>query len=76
MGVTVEPFIPFGGPTSYQVRVNLPGGRVIVVGASGVRRDWVRDDMAKLLGVDGKHITVTRIPSRSHRLTTTAKGAS
>jgi hypothetical protein len=66
--------MPLSGPNCYQVRANLPGGRFIVIGASGHRRDWVREDMAKLLGVDAKHLTVRRIRYPQRRLVNTKGG--
>jgi hypothetical protein len=52
---------PMPGPNRYRVRANLPGGRTILCGASGARRDWVRDDYARLLGVPAQHLTVTQV---------------
>ena len=60
-----ERLVIFAGRNSYQLRIAKPGGAVIVCGATGVRRDWVRADYAALFGVDPKHVTVTRIRRRS-----------
>lgn len=64
-----ERLLVFAGPNSYQVRVHKPGGAIIVCGATGGRRDWVREDYARLFGVEPKHITVSKIrPNwRGHR---------
>jgi hypothetical protein len=58
---------PMRGPAHYQVRVEAPGGRIMLCGASGGRRDWIREDYADLTGHHERHITVVRISHLSIR---------
>lgn len=55
------------GRTCYQVKVQLPGGGTIISGATGWRRDWVRDDMAALYRCAPAHVQVTKLRAKGKR---------
>jgi hypothetical protein len=61
----------YDGPSHYQARAHLPGGRVIVTGIHGARADWARADLAGLFRTRPSQWTVTRI---RHPASRTAEG--
>lgn len=57
----------YTGLNHYTVKVQLPGGRTILGGASGSRRDWVREDMAALYRCAPSHVQVTKVRAKGKR---------
>lgn len=62
-----DAFMPIPGRGTYQVRVDFPGGGIMLAGASSWSRNRVREDFAGLTGQPETRVHVTRKIRPPHR---------